>query len=140
MKIARKYCRIYDLLQDEPSRNLFYKVFSYAGFSDDRRDDHLASIEHVILHDATEGCAIPNFDYLRTELDRLDETYLIDNGLSYRDVTRVDTFPSRKGKAITLILRHITTEVDQIVQVVAIEDTEHGPQTITPWSVPGRLW
>ena len=79
----------------------------------------------LTLYNAGMGCGLPGemFSKLLEEFNRLDETDPYDNGLTYRDVTSIEYYPSRKGNAIRLIMKnHYAEQAERIVKVLAVDD------------------
>ena len=98
--------------------------------------------EGLIFNQAELGCGIP-WDSYQKMLERfkeLDITHPFDNGLDYRDVSRVLTFPDEDGNAITQwLIRGKTADWhDEIFQIVAFERI--GSETVLIEPVfPGKI-
>ena len=86
------------------------------------------------LNEAGLGCGLPGemFGELLQEFNDLDETSPYDNGLTYQDVSKVVTYPSRQGRAIRIILssQHFE-EPERIVAVFAMDESRR----IADWGI-----
>jgi hypothetical protein len=132
MIIRRRYEIIGELIKrDSGAKDVFYKAFSDAKRPE--RDFILEADYEVIPHYAGMGSCLPNLRDILSSLDKLDEMSPYDNGLSYRDVTRIEYQPSRKGNAIQLVMKFSVADCpDRIVKVIAIDDKN----TIEEWDIP----
>ena len=104
------------------------------------RGDPLQGLPEAIGDQTDLGSGIPGecYQLMKGAFEELDKTDPFDNHLTYRDVTQVLTFPSRKGNAMELFLiRGETTDLNaEIVQIIAIEKDGNGVKAIEPWELP----
>ena len=74
---------------------------------------------NICLADVTMGTGIPNFEYLKTELAKLDAQHEYDNDLSLFDVNNVEIV-YKEDNLLTLKLSNVS-DFEQIVQVITLE-------------------
>lgn len=135
MIIKRKYETIGILSErDSRIRELFLSDLR-TRFSESESIRILEHNRDVLLYETDMGSLIQDKEALLSELDKLDEAEPYDNGLSYRDVQRVVTFPSRKGNALELWLIQNASENHpaRIVEIIAIEHEKGKTEMIRPW-------
>ena len=104
MIIKRQYATFGMLMKDEKSRQVILEAIKESSkqVPEDEIEHILQASSGVIVYQADLGCGIPGDAYqkMRKKFDMLDKTSPFDNGLDYRSVTKVLTFPSRKGNAM----------------------------------------
>jgi len=140
MIIKRKYSTYGQLLNDEASKEVIYNAIANSKnpLDDKERDRILAYVTNLIVLNTDLGSGIPGDAYKEIIdcFDKLDEDHPFDNGLTYRDVNGVLTYPSRKGTAIMQIMyNHIMDLTPVIVQVIAFETKGTDIIQVEPWDV-----
>lgn len=139
MVIQRRYVKLFRIMQNDPQgQAILYKAFEDAGRFESDRNSTLAAAGDIIMHEAGMGSCIPNKQWILQEFDKLDKAFPYDNGYTYRDVNKVVCWPSRKGSAALLCLKNESWDIDEIVQVVAIESNGMDTKVIEPWGLPLR--
>ena len=139
MIIKREYATFGALYKDELTKNEIKRAIkeSMPSTSDNDIDLMLDYVREVIFNQADLGCGIPGDAYqkMKEVFVELDRKTPFDNGLDYRDVTKVITFPSRKGNAMTqwLIRGETSDYCNEIVQVIAFEKKGLSIIPIEPW-------
>ncbi len=140
MIIKRKYSTYGQLLNDEASKEVIYNAIANSKHPLDgkERDRILAYVTNLIVLNTDLGSGIPGDAYkeIIACFDKLDEEQPFDNGLTYRDVNGVLTYPSRKGTAVMQIMyNHIMDLTPVIVQVIAFETKGTDIIQVEPWDV-----
>lgn len=139
MIIKRQYETYGMLMTDEKTKAAIYDALSKSNRPMSKeRIERIVNYIHWIRFDQTDlGSGIPGecYQLMKKAFEELDKTDPFDNHLTYRDVTQVLTFPSRKGNAIELFLiRGETAELGaEIVQIIAFEQDGNGVKAIEPW-------
>ncbi len=138
MFIKRKYATYGQLYSDEASKAAVMKIFDKFNVVEDVRNYILDPYNDIIVINTDEGSCIPSEAYqeLRQVFEELDNTSPFDNQLTFRDVTGVMSFPSRKGAAEMQILYSRKDEMPVvIVQVLAFEYKEGKMEFVEPWDI-----
>ena len=139
MVIQRRNVKLFRIMQNDPKgKAILYKAFSDAGRTEADRDFPLNADAGIILNDAGMGSCLPNLRWILEEMDKLDKVAPYDNGYTYRDVNKVTCWPSRKGSAALLCMEQESADIDEIVQVTAIESHGTDTKVIEPWVMPSR--
>ena len=144
MIIKREYATFGALLRDKITGNLMRQAIreSKPDISEEDIDKIFNYVREVIFNQAELGCGVPGEAYqkMRKVFAELDNKSPFDNGLDYRDVNKVITFPSRKGNAMTqwLIRGANSDYCNEIVQVIAFEKNGSSIVPIEPW-FPGHI-
>lgn len=136
MIISRKYATYGQLSVDLYSKDAMLSVFEKYNVSKKVYDDICDPYAGIIVANTEEGSGIPGHVYqeLLQKFDELDRTHPYDNGLTYKDVTCVNTYSSRKGSAIMQVLVKKQVECPTlIVQVIAFEYRNGEVFFIEPW-------
>lgn len=140
MIIKRKYCTYGQLLNDAPSKKVIYdSILNCSNPLPIEEIDRILGLDaNTFVFNSDLGCGIPGeaFHNIKQEFERLDKEQPFDNGLTYRDVTHVTTFPSRKGTAVMQIMyQHIMDLPSVIVQVIAFETHGTSITQVDTWDV-----
>ena len=144
MIIKREYVTFGTLAKDKVTGDLMRKAIkeSQPDLSENKIDEMLYYIREVIFNQAELGCGIRGEAYqkMREMFTKLDNEIPFDNGLTYRDVTDVITFPNKEGNEMTqwLIRKENSDYCNEIVQVIAFKNSEAGIVPIEPW-FPGHI-
>ncbi len=139
MIIKREYATFGALMKDELTGNEIKKAMkeSLPNLSNKDIDSILDHVREVIFNQADFDCGIPGDAYqkMKEVFVELDRKTPFDNGLDYRNVTKVISFPSRKGNAMTqwLIRGETSDYCNEIVQVIAFEMKGLSIVPIEPW-------
>ena len=110
-------------LRDPKARELL--IAACEGLDDDLRSRVLSPDNSIIVHYADLGCGLRGDKYAEflRKLNELDQVEPYDNGLTYRDISRIEHEASRKGKAVRLVMWTERVEQPQrIVKVISLEE------------------
>jgi len=134
MIIKRKYEQIGILVEkDIASKEILMKALT-SKYDEMEAERILKCDSDSFLYLADMSLCIPKYDEVMKILDELDDEKPYDNGLTYRDVTRVQLFPSRKGSAAELWMINLVPErISRIVQIIAIEYKDGVNTFIQSW-------
>ena len=138
MIIKREYATYGQLSSDKASKDAIIRVFDKYNVPQDIYEYILDPYNDVIVMNTDMGSGIPGeaFKELRQSFAELDSVVPFDNDLTYRDVTDVLSFPSRKGVAVEQILYRNKVEMPKvIVQVIAFEYRDGKTIFIEPWDI-----
>lgn len=139
MIIKRQYATFGLLMKDEKSKQVILEAIKESSkqISEDEIEQILQASSDVIVYQADLGCGIPGDAYQQIcrKFKTLDKTNPFDNGLDYRSVTKVVTFPSRKGNAMMQwLIRAQTSDLcAEIIQVIAFERDGSNIKPVEPW-------
>lgn len=138
MVIKRKYATYSQLMADNSSKDVIYRAMHNFNITDDKIEELLEGDANLIALNTDLGSGIPGEAFLSimSEFDTLDKEKPLDNGMTYRDVTGVITYSSRRGKAIMQVMyNHIMDLPPLIVQVIAFECEDGKITQVEPWDV-----
>lgn len=134
MIIHRRYATYGQMLQDKNAKEIIINALceSSKKYTYDEAVELLEADSWVIIQNTDMGSLIPADAYqnIIKNLDILDESDPYDNGLTYRDVTGIQFYPSRKGNALLQIL--YSKKFEQPLVIVQVIAFEHNGQTINP--------
>ena len=136
MIISRKYATYSQLNADPYSQDAMLSIFEKYNVPTAVYNYICDPYEGIIVVNTEEGSGIPGqaFQELLQKFDELDRTHPYDNGFTYKDVTCVNTYSSRKGSAIMQVLVKKQVECPTlIVQVIAFEYRNGEVFFIEPW-------
>lgn len=76
------------------------------------------------------GCGIPGntYKYIMDGLEKLDKEVAYDNGLTFKDVTRIEYETSRKGKAIQM--RFVSEKDEVLYRIVGFAAIENNGKSV----------
>ncbi len=146
MIIKRRYASFGALLKDPLSKQAMINSIKNTSkeFTDEKAESILVEASWIIFYQADLGCGIPGNAYrqMQEKFEELDKTDPFDNGLTYNDVTRVLTFPSRRGNAMMQwLIRNETADLNaEIIQIIAFEKDGQGIKAIEPWKLEGEVY
>ena len=146
MVIKRKYETYGMLLSDETTKTVIYSAMrqSSANLTEEQIDATLAHVYWVRFELTEIGSGIPGdaLENMKDAFEKLDKTHPFDNKLTYRDVTKTISFPSRKGNAIMqYLIRGKNSDLgDEIVQIAAYEKDGDYIKVIEPWELNFDLY
>ena len=135
MIIKRKYETMGILSERDPRIKELFLNDLKTRFNEKEALRILEKNHDVLFYSTDMGSLIQDKEALLKELDKLDNEEPYDNGLTYRDVQKVATFPSRKGNALELWLIQIPSEdhPTRIVEIIAMEHENGKTGLIMPW-------
>ena len=137
MIIKRKYATYGELVNDSASKEVLIRILENDSKSVDI-DQFLDPYDPVLVcnTDISSGLSREAINKIFEEFDKLDKLSPYDNGYSYKDVSGINTYSSRKGHAIMQIMTHSQVEMPtRIVQVIALECRNGVTKVIEPWDV-----
>ena len=132
MIIKRKYECLGILCEnDKLSKEAIDNAFALSGVSNERKEELLSYNYANISAFLNTGCLIPGECYAQfmSDFDRLDLTDPYDNGLTFKDVGRIDFETSRKGTAIQM--RFISEKGEKPYRIVGFATIQNKNGAIT---------
>lgn len=139
MIIKRKHETYGMLLSDEKTKKNMYEIMRKYNLTDQQIKDKFSYIWWTRFEMTEMGAGISGDAYreMKNAFASLDSTDPFDNHLTYSDVTKVLTFPSRKGNAVMQwLIRGANSDLgDEIVQIVAFEKNGNYIKAIEPWEL-----
>jgi len=140
MIIKRKYATYGQLNNDSISREAIVGILKKYGTSSDTINYIVDSYNPIIVCNTEMSSGIPAkaFEEIVKKLEELDDTHPFDNGMTYRDVSDVRTYPSRKGAAAVQVMYSRKADMPtRVVQVLAFEYRNGVTTVIEPWDIGG---
>ena len=126
MIIKREYEWLGVLYDNDPlSREAIDSAFTLVSMNEMQKEEIINANHCNIPAFLNLGCGIPGECYksLMDQFDRLDKTNPYENGLSFKDVTKIEYETSRKGTAIQM--RFVSMPFDAPYRVVGFAAVEN---------------
>lgn len=112
MIIERKYVTLKKLYMTDPlSKEVIDKVFEAPPGHEEELKELWHRNTRTCVFNATMGCCIPNFGFLRESFEELDKTHPYDNGKTIKDVDHAEVLGWKKNGSIVLLLCDIKGNV-----------------------------
>ena len=136
MIIKRKYEQIGILTENDPESKRIIMDALLSKYDQKEAERIFQCNTQCFLFMADTSFCIPHLDAVMEKLDELDDRKPYDNGLTYSDVTSVQSFSGEKSDEIELWMFSSKIErPKRIVQIVAIKYEQGRNIMITPWEV-----
>ena len=127
MIVSRKYVPFTTLFRrDMHVKSVLENAFNNSNLSATEKERIWKNMfEHMLsINTASLGSGIPNFDYIKNELERLDEEYPYDSGFSLSDINEIAIL-EKSDDFIKLELVHRTNGAEDIVGIIKITEEKH---------------
>ncbi len=136
MIIKRKYEQIGILTENDPVSKKIIMDALLSKYDLEEAERIFQCDKPCFLYMADMSLCIPHFDVVMEKLDELDIRKPYDNGLTYRDVTGVQSFPGERHDEIELWMFSSKIErPTRIVQIIAIKYEQGKNKMIEPWEI-----